>query len=344
MEDGKAALDAVESKLASVFQSEVAHERGTEPPEPAVTTDVTKAEPITPAEGLEEFVETNVQNEGGVEPPPEEAEEAPERLRDPETGQFTTEERLYAGRYKTVDELERAVQEKQQFIDRQATELGTLRRLDNIEQRLQPAPPPAQPSLPHNFADLVDEDPATAAELAYAAGDQTALNAAVRSWDEIAPGAPRLWAQNKELSEKVDNLSNNFGQQTADQAYKEFARTHPDMDQYSGAMTEIAKQSPAVTRLLEQGDPATTTEVLDFLYTKASSQVQARNADTLASAQGAADAERDALLRQQKDTAAVASATKSAAEKKPLNEGQKMLEEIRRHYGGPDIRTGITTD
>ena len=337
MEDGQDALTSVEDKLAGIFVSEVAHEQGLPTPEPAVEADDDQGAVDTPPTVIEQM-EAEVSQETAEAP-----EEPSERLRDPETGQFTTEEKLYAGRYKSVEELERAVLEKQDFIDRQSNEIGMLRRLENLERQQAPAPQPQQ-SLPSNWETLLDEDPASAADIAYQRNDQEALNQAVRAWDEIAPGAPRLWAQNLELREKVDSLSNTFGQQTADQAYKEFARTHPDMEQYAGAMAEIAKQSPSVTRLLEQGDPAVTTEVLDFLHTKAKAQAGARNADTLSQAQRAADAERDALLRQQKETAAVASATKTAAEKKPRNEGHEMLEQIRAAYGGPDILSGITTD
>lgn len=344
MEDGVEALESVEGKLASVFASEVAREQGAETPEPQVAEGVESV--VTEADGIgeinifnpdtgEEFTVTEAQ-------PEVEAQDGP--LRDPETGQFTTEEKLYAGRYKTVEELERAVEEKEQFIQRQANDVGTLRQEMRELLQAQQQPLPAQPSLPSNFEDLIDEDPAEAAERAYSAGDQEALGQVFRAWNEVYPGAPRLWVQNKQLQEQIADVQQTFGRTASESAYQAFARTHPDVDQHAESMSEIAQSYPFLTEQLKSGDAKAQTEVLDFLYTKATAQTQARNADTLARAQTAADAERQEQIRQAKETAAVASAAKAPAEKKPLNEGQKMLQMIRSAYDEPDLLSGITTD
>lgn len=348
MEDGTEALAGTESKLASVFASEVARERGVETPEQ--TQNVLENENVIDSTEVEEMPR--------AEETPQESAATDGRPRDEQTGQFISkeeaaereQERLYAGRYKTVEELERAVEEKEAFIARQGTDVGSLRNelqsLRSLLEQRQTEQAPATPQqLPANWENMLDEDPAAAVEYAYDADNQAALRDALKAWDEISPGAPRLWVANKQMAEQLSELTQNIGQQSASTAYGEFLRTHPDVEQYAGEMAEEAKKSPHLTGLLESGDPQAQLEVLDFLYTKASSKVQARNADTLATAQQAADAERVATVRQQKEQAAVASATQTPAERRPRNAGHEMLESIRSAYEQPwDIQSGITTD
>lgn len=88
-------------------------------------------------------------------------------------------ERLYAGKYKTVEEFERGFQEGERFRGQQANEIGQLRqRLEQLESMQQaeptgPALPQGREFLPdgtpilsmQELQELRDEDPYTAARL-----------------------------------------------------------------------------------------------------------------------------------------------------------------------------------
>lgn len=337
------AEEATLSKLEAAFMSETGQEAT--PPEPV--------EPVEAGTDAPAEVEAPVA-EGETQEPVVPAQEERPRGEDGkflsrEAAEQAEQERLYAGRYKTVEELEAAVVEKEAFISRQGTDVGSLRSelqemRRSLEQRQAEQSAPAQP-LPHNWDSMLDENPAQAVEIAYKADNQQAMSEALQAWNELAPGAPQLWVQNKQMEEQLLDLRESVGKQTSNSAYAEFSRTHPDVEQYAQEMGEIAKQAPYLTELLQNGDPRAQTEVLDFLYTKASTEKRARNADTLAKAQTEADAEKKATSRQQKENAAVASATQVAEKKPPRTAGHAFLEELRGTYHEPwDISGGITTD
>ena len=75
----------------------------------------------TEEDSPEEELEETPATEAVSEAPEEDTEEAP--------AEETEEERLLAGRYKTVEDLERAVVEKEELITRQGNEVGELRSL-----------------------------------------------------------------------------------------------------------------------------------------------------------------------------------------------------------------------
>lgn len=276
------------------------------------------------------------------EPQEEPPEEAPE-----ETPQ--QEERVYAGRYKTVEELERAVEEKQAYIARSDTEKGQLRQEINELRELREALSAQREQQQYQGYDwdgLIEQNPVAAAEAAYQSNNQLVLRQAMEAWNEMAPGAPQLWAENKRLERGLDELRESIGQQTTDRTLKEFSQTHPDVEQYAQEMGEIAQQYPFLRQTLASGDAQAQVEVLDFLYTKASTGRQARNAETLAAKTQEADAERQALTQQAKEQAALSSPTQASPESKPRNTGQQWLDDFRQvaFDNTTDLSSGLTRD
>lgn len=314
--------------------------------------------------------EPDPQAEAEIEPAaPEPEAEKSERPRNPDGTFAKTEpegeetaaqeaERLYAGRYRSVEELERAVQEKEQFIARQGTELGELRKLsETLEQLPAHLQEAVKPRPSYDWETLIEDNPAQAAQLALAEGNQFALQRAVEAWDEVAPGAPMVWAQNQQLQQQmqqlqeanqqaVQPLEERFARQQAEQAYASFAQSHPDIDALTPLMLQIAQETPQLQAWL-QGSADEQLLVLDHLYLKAKTQTQTRNEGTLASAQAEADAARAMEARAAKENAAVASQTKTAdtAQRQATTPAEQFLDGLRQQVQRRNtIQSGITTD
>ncbi len=105
------------------------------------------------------------------------------------------EPELILGKFKSAAELAAAYQELESFKGRQSGEINELRRaledrFTAIEQQA------ARPAAPASWDDLIDQNPAQAAKLAYEHGETLQLQRAAAAWEEVSPGAPELWAEN----------------------------------------------------------------------------------------------------------------------------------------------------
>ena len=315
----------------------------------------TEPEPTEPADQETQLEPTDAPTEPETDP-----EVEPEGQPRNADGTFAAKddgERLYADRYRTVEDLEKAVLEKEQFIARQGTELGELRKLsETLEQLPQHLQEAVRPRPQHDWEGLIESNPAQAAQIALAEGNQFALQQAVEAWDELAPGAPMVWAQNQQMQEElrqlrqatqdqVQPLEERYARTQAEQAYAAFAKDHPDIDALRDTMVTIAQQTPQLEQWLK-GSPEDQLLVLDHLYMKAQAQTQTRNQGTLASAQAEADAAQAQEAKTAKENAAVATQSKTAdTTPRPTTPQQQFLDGFREQIKQRNtIQSGITTD
>lgn len=113
---------------------------------------------------------------------------------DPAEGEQSAAETLLAGKYKTVEELERGMEELQAFAARQGNEVGESRALlQAYEQRL--AELEARTAQPQERIthDHIEQDPAAATRRAYAQNDGDAVGQAWQAWSLEDPGAAAAW-------------------------------------------------------------------------------------------------------------------------------------------------------
>ncbi len=203
------------------------------------------------------------------------------RPRDPETGQFVAaeeaeQERLYANKYRTVEEMEAAVLHQESFAGRQAAELGELRqelagRLDSIDERLDR---PAPPSL-HNLDQVFEENPFLAAEQTLQAQDWAAHDRVIKAWEELDPSQVGLYKATKtaerrayEADQKLEAFQQSQQQAPAYQSALESAQTrlqteHPEIDLgvLQQAMIDEAMDAARISgenvysSMMKSGDP-----------------------------------------------------------------------------------------
>lgn len=203
----------------------------------------------------------------------------------------------------------RAAVEAQKLIGRQGQELGELRALaqEVAARGLDGAPQPQYDvdEVSMWLADNPTRIPEVA-EHAFYSGNEDIMNAAVAQWKEIDPSTAskfERWTIAQQVRAELSAESQTREQASADwnQAAATFAANHEDLDSVAPQMLTLAKQYPNIVQILRTGTPEAKTEVLDFLYTKARSQVSgdiAQTARTIAREQAneAAQAIRDATV------------------------------------------------
>jgi hypothetical protein len=295
------------------------------------------AEPEATAVEAEPVAEDRPRNPDGTFA----AKAEPEPEPDPEDlpiAAETPEERLYADRFKTDAELERAYKELQSKFGEQGNELGQYRQWYEQQQAQQrPASPPGQldvEAIQGHLYENQHEIIPTIQQTHNAAlgGDQQARlvrNAAIATLRELnAVAAEQVsqqvirdeFARDQQLVSSADQQR----QQKWDTALDGYAKQNPDITKFTPQMMEVAEQLPAdMVRLLESQDPATVTGVLDYIYTKAQAGQVRQTADNLAQSaqQIATDEARKAELAVAE--ASVVSATQTVQEPK-LSEADRI--------------------
>ena len=126
----------------------------------------------------------------------------------PEAAAETTDERDAR-----IAALEAQLLAKESFIGRQASEIGELRatvdeRFASYDERLNRRP--AQQITP----DLIERNPAQAAQLAYEQGDSVAIGAAYQQWALEDPAAAATWVAERRADERETALRAEFDQRT----------------------------------------------------------------------------------------------------------------------------------
>jgi hypothetical protein len=219
------------------------------------------------------------------------AEDTPEAAAplEQEAGDEPVEEspRLYAGKYRTVEEMEAAFEHQQTLAGRQGTELGEMRQ--QMAELLEAVNRPPAPDL-GNLEDVFMEDPMEAADraLAYGSrtGDYSAHHAVISQWREIDAAQVRLYENQKRIeaqlaasNARVEQLPAQLQQpqryqDALEAAHARLQSEFPDIDlkKLEPAMIEEAVEARRIsgdddlyTKLMESGDPDKTYQGLRTL-------------------------------------------------------------------------------
>jgi hypothetical protein len=254
------------------------------------------------------------------------AEEDPVSEAAPEVVEETPAEKLHAGKYKSVEELERGYLELQQFTARQGTDVGEQRALAQaLAERLAVLESKAEaPPRQQITSDFISENPGAAAQLAYEQGDQSALGAAYQQWSLEDPAAAATWVGERRLQEarqefeqRAKQLEDRFipFQQAQEQSQltqgvqqlPEDVRSFlTDVD----AVQNLATEFPTLGNAIVSGSPSERLNAIQALH----GIHRGRTADTLG--QAASDVARAVAQEAQavRDEAYVASSTSSQEE------------------------------
>lgn len=282
----------------------------------SVTEDAPEDAPA-PDEGEPQVQET-------VEEGPEDDQaDAPgEEVGEPDPAPANPEMEALAAR---VAAYEKRLADKDEFINRQANELGDLRnRTSQIEQ---------QANL-SGWDEILYENPARAAELALNAGDQRRYMQAREAWEEVAPGAARNYEQNITLQRELEQLKAQLYQSTEPlharaeleqvaTAYSQVKEKYPDYDDFEDAMGEVLNTRPlmkeSLQSVLRNGDLQQQAAALEDLYLLTAG----RKRDTLNEAANEAKATLDATAKAQRTAANVVTGGAS-----PETVGQSIADKI----------------
>lgn len=111
-----------------------------------------------------------------------------------------------------IETLRKRLADKDAFIDRQGNEIGELRkafeeRMEFLTQQVN------RPAVPGSWEDLIAENPAAATKRAYELGDYETVRRAAAAWEELAPGAPELWAETVRMRREMEERFGQYEQQ-----------------------------------------------------------------------------------------------------------------------------------
>jgi hypothetical protein len=221
----------------------------------------------------------------------------------PDVGPSPPEERLYAGKYRTVEEMERAYLEEDSLRGRQTNELGELRgqvqALTQLMSQPQPQPwsPPPDP----------EENPEMAARWAVENENEAVYTRAIAEWREIDRAAADIYEMGVAHQYELDLLKNEIeelktfrGQTQTNMGVAGIVQRHGNIDHLVPAMGEIARQRPYIEAAVRAGD----TRALDDLIAMARFQTE----------NGArAQAEQAAELQRRREAAVVTAETGAGA-------------------------------
>jgi hypothetical protein len=190
-----------------------------------------------------------------------------------------TQEQLLAGKYKSVDELEKAYLNAQQSEGRLAQELGDLRRL--VEERTA-QPEPQQQQQPQQIdtqraLEWLEENPAQLQNVlaqAFQAENDQLVAVALAAWEATgdivgakqaqtmvaAAKAQQALAQQQQYAQQQQQAQENQLQQIGVQ----FATMNPDAD--AQAIAAAAQAHPDLGQLLHSGDPQVVNAALLTLH------------------------------------------------------------------------------
>jgi hypothetical protein len=247
------------------------------------------------------------------------------RIRGAEAPVDTPAETLLAGKYKSVEDLERGYAELQQFAARQGNELGDLRnafeqRFDELSQRLDQPHPAA--TADHPGPDR--PEPGAAAQMAYEQNDQYTLGVAFEQWKLYDPAAASMWANQKTTEQQLAAQRAEYDRKLAEieqrvapiQAQNHEAELVRGIEALPAdvkgfiadpAMQALASEFPTIGKTIVEGAPSESVEAIRALY----DIHRGRTADTLS--RTAQDVARDTAEAAQaaREDAYVASATAS---------------------------------
>jgi hypothetical protein len=290
---------------------------------------------------------------------PAEAEAAPadgERARNPD-GTFAAKERpadeaepaaddFYVGRYRDREEAERGISEK----DRTTNE--ALQRAADAERRAaeleayynqQAAQQQQQPTVPQNFESILEDDPVRAAQIAYDARDPYAWKAARDAWDELSPGTPDTWLNQRRLEERQAYFEQQQQQanaplmeQIAERQTNEIVRNFNERNPWFQGITDdelvpVIQSNEQLARMAGTGDPSQIAQVLFIAGHEVLQQRLARDGQTQSTIQDIARTQAQEAQRAREDAFVASSQTATAQEPATVaeREAQRMEERVR---------------
>lgn len=233
------------------------------------------------------------------------------------------EERLFAGRYKTVEELERAVEEQKQLIGRQSAEVADARALAaQIEELRSEVQQSNQPALdPSGLEEFLAENPhqiPVVAQQAMDRGDTVGYQTAMKSWQQVDSLGAADFHTRALLAAERDAIRQEFApavtgvqkQQTAADfaaAYESVSSQHEDFSQVLNSISEDTLRGfpPEALAALQNGDKQSKERVLELLYR----YTKADQVGTISEAAANATAEAQLAARADKTNATVATQT-----------------------------------
>lgn len=292
------------------------------------------------------------EDEGAATPPPGEVvldDGGSEKPAAEDTGEETPEPIL--GKFKTQDDLVEAYKALETKLATTRADKDEFDQLKEQFQQLQEYiqnPAPAAPTYDRGqFDRLIDEDPATAAELAYQSGDQYRVREAITAWKEMDPFSAAVWVGEKRREEELLAIRQQYDQQLGpvqqeaqstqfNRAWAEVAGRYNDLPQFAEDILQAAQTAPEVIQGLRSGTYEDKTRVIENLYWLA----KGRKADSLAEAVQEMAKERQEEDRQRKIDGAVASGSsaKVAEGKTPVEIWQERILQS----PNTSIREGLT--
>lgn len=186
---------------------------------------------------------------------------------------------LWAGKYKTAEDLEKAYSELQSKLGEQGSELGQeVQRLrDELGQiRQQQAAPSPQPTAAFDedtYEDLLDENPQQALAYAQQAGDSYRAAAALKAWFDVDAYSATEWrlaqerqVQAAQFQQQTARYEQEVGNQQLTRAFASVKAQHQDFDALEAKMSEVANLRPDLIERLAQPGEQNKEQVIESLY------------------------------------------------------------------------------
>lgn len=255
-----------------------------------------------------EEVQTPVEEEPSTEP----AEVVADTSEEPAASEAATEEpeegedpvQKYLAKYDgDTEKALRAAVEAQSLLGRQGSELGDVRKeLQELKSMLEPEPVEQFP--------VTDDLVSQVQQAAYDNGAQAAMWAlqnqpslyetAIRTWAEYDPvSATRFdtdrrneayqYQMQAQIAPVIAPVIATTNRDKFLQAWGQVKESiAPDLDQHGPALLELAKESPEVIAVLENGDPESRVKVIQSLYWMAKGRASAPLSEAAQAAQQSA--------------------------------------------------------
>lgn len=219
-------------------------------------------------------------------------------------------EKLYAGKYKSPEELEEAYQNLNSVMGRQGNEMSDLRqKLDHLESRV--SQPTQAPYSQDQIMEAAEGNPMGTAVWALQNAPHT-YEGVMEVWYENNPKDAARFEQHLAMESLKDDMRKEIApvagpvtqmtqQQEFYSAWTDASKTLPDLNSFSQQIIEAAEETPEILGVLQNGDHAAKTRVITSLYWMA----RGRSSDTLAAAQQQVDKEAEQKAQEGKTQATV---------------------------------------
>lgn len=188
---------------------------------------------------------------------------------------------LWAGKYQTAEELEKAYSQLQSKLGEQGSELGheiqqlreELNQVRYTQTQAQPAPQPAARLDEDTYEDLLDENPQQALAYAQQAGDGYRAAQALKAWFESDPYSATEWrigqerqAQQAMMQQQFSGYQEHLQTQQLQQAFQNVTSRRPDLPALEAELAAAATENPEILTPLQTGTLESKERVIEALY------------------------------------------------------------------------------